>query len=307
MTRSEVLFKSIDFLLHLPQNYKRFPDITVEKDIVYDENYPYIAKGDVYYSKKNADEKFPVILNIHGGGYVAGDKKHRKSISSYYADKGWFVYNINYRLSPSNPFPSANTDCINALNYLVEMEEKYNLDLDRVVVTGDSAGAYLAAYLVSVMTDDELRTSMKFPEIKIKIAGLMGFCGPYDFLLALKSKIPFGFTWDIGKSFLSDELAKDLSNALEYPYIKEASPINYINKDWCPTFLVYAKKDLFCKGQGELLKRMLKELQVPVFSHHSKKLMDNHCYHLDMYKRISKECFVEVEKYLDLIKGGFKK
>lgn len=303
MTRSEILFKSVDYLLHLPQNYKRFPDITIEKDIVYDENYPYIAKGDIYYNKKYAEGKYPVILNIHGGGYVAGDKKHRKSLCSYFADKGWFVFNINYRLSPSNPFPLPNIDCINALNYLLELEEKYNLDLTKVIVTGDSAGAYLASYLVAVMTNEELQTTMNLPEIKVKIAGLLSFCGPYDFLLALESKIPFGLTLDIGKCFLGIDI-KSLANPDDYPYIKETSPINYVNKDWCPSFLAYAQKDIFCKGQGEALEKTLKELGVPVYSHSSKKLMDNHCYHLDMYKSISRECFVEVEKFLDIIKAG---
>ena len=82
MTKSELLFKSIDYLLHIPQNYKRYKKNTVIKDIVYDENYPYIAKGDIYFDKEYEGQAYPVILNIHGGGYVAGDKRHRKSLCS---------------------------------------------------------------------------------------------------------------------------------------------------------------------------------------------------------------------------------
>ncbi|MGB4033267.1 MAG: alpha/beta hydrolase, partial [Christensenellales bacterium] len=252
MTRSEILFKTIDYLMHLPQNYKHFPDITIEKDLVYDEKYPYAAKGDIYYNKKFQDKgKYPVILNIHGGGYVGGDKKHRKSLSSYYADKGWLVFNINYRLSPMYPFPSGNSDCIKALNFLKTLEQKYNLDLDKVVVTGDSAGAYFATYIVAAVHNEELRKKLELPEPEVKVAGLMAFCGLYDVISAIDVKIPFGFGWDVGKCFLGMDLKRDFSNIHEYPHIKEVSSINYVNGDWCPTFVSYAQKDIFCPGQGE--------------------------------------------------------
>lgn len=304
MTKSQVLFKAIDYLFHVPQNYKRFPTVTMEKDIVYDENYPYICKGDIFYDKKYEEQgKYPVIINIHGGGFVGGDKRHRKSISSYYATKGWFVYNINHRLSPLYPFPSGNIDCMKALNFLKELEEKYNLDLNRVIVTGDSSGAYFATYLVAASTNKELRKTISMPDPEVKIAGLISFCGPYDIKVALQSPLPFGLTRDIGQSFFGMTINKDFSNLDEYPYITEISPNNYVNKDWCPAFIAYSEKDILCKGQGEFLKTKLESEGVKVFSHNSVKMLDNHCYHLDMFKSISKECFVEVDKFLDMIKN----
>lgn len=303
MTKSELLFKSIDYLLHIPQNYKRYPDVTVVKDIVYDEKYPYIAKGDIYFDKKFDNGAYPVILNIHGGGYVAGDKRHRKSLCSRFADNGWFVFNINYRLSPASPFPTAVVDCMNALNYLKTLSKEYNIDLDKIVVTGDSSGAYLASYLVAASTKPELRSQLGIPEPGVKIAGLLSFSGPYDIMTALKTKLPFGLIRDIGDCFLGMKLAKDFSNLEEYPLLKEIGITDHVNSDWCPAFLSYAEQDILCKGQGEILEQKLKDAGVAVTSHKSTKPLDNHCYHLDMYKNASKECFEGVWKFLDTIKN----
>lgn len=103
MNRAEVVFKAIDVLFHPFQNCIKIKDTVIEKDISYDDRYPQ-CKADFVYKK--SEEKLPVLVNIHGGGFVMGDKKHRRSISELYADKGWFVININYRLAPKYPFPA---------------------------------------------------------------------------------------------------------------------------------------------------------------------------------------------------------
>lgn len=301
MSRSVTLFKIIDVLCHPGQNYKKYKDITVEKDIPYGGDVRH--KGDIYYSKKYQDEKYPVILHMHGGGFTAGDKKHRKSLSSYYADKGWFVYNINYRLGPVNVFPTPIQDAVSALNFLEELEGKYNLDLSRIIVTGDSAGAYLASYLVCLMTNDDLHVKLGIDNVKLPIAGLLSFCGPYDLPQCMKKPMPLGFTRDIGICLFGFKLTKNMDNYHEYKFINEASPINYVNERWCPSFLAMAGKDIFCAGQGEALADKIKSFNVPVFTFSSTKFSDNHCFHLEFYRKQSKLCFKEVEKFLELIKG----
>ena len=104
MTRSQGLFKAIDYLFHVPQNYKRFPNVSIDRDIVYDENYSYIAKGEPILTKGTPKRQISRYTEYSRRRLVAGDKKHRRSISSYFADKGWFVFNINYRLSPITLF-----------------------------------------------------------------------------------------------------------------------------------------------------------------------------------------------------------
>ncbi len=298
MNRSEFVFAIIDVLFHIPQNYIRYKDIEVEKDIVYSDLDAEACKMDIYY-KKGAKTPMPVIVNIHGGGFVKGDKKHRISVSHMYAERGWFVANINYRLSPKYAFPAAVEDVVNAVNYLTELKERFDLNLDKVVLTGDSAGAYLAAETEAVVTDRALRERLGIPECKVKPAGLALFCGPYDMLAAINAKLPFGLVKNIAESFMGFKLDKDLSNLKDYKYLKDIAPIDYVNSSWPPTVLTMAKKDVFCKGHGELMYQKLQEAGVKVSEHHSTKFLDNHCYHFNYWVKASKEAMAMVYGFLD--------
>ncbi len=297
MNRSEFLFAAIDVLFHPFQNYITKDGIKCVKDISYDDRYDE-CKGDVYF-KEGASTPMPVIINIHGGGFVKGDKKHRKSISHLYADRGWFVWNVNYRLSPKSVFPSIVEDSINALNYLETLKEKYDLNLDKIVLTGDSAGAYAATYVVAALNDKALSDKLGVPEGKFRPAGLVSFCGPYDLLKALDLKLPFGLVRSIGESFLGFKFNKDYSNRVDYPLLNEVSPSAFVNENWCPTVLTMARKDMFCAGQGEILYENLQKAGVPVVEAHSETFMDNHCYHFNFWTKTSKETMKVVYDFLD--------
>jgi acetyl esterase/lipase len=308
MTRSEFLFHVIDKALHHIQNYRRFKNIIKEPEFVYDENNPDDCTAEFFYDTElMKTKKLPVLINIHGGGFVKGDKKHRASVSGVYADKGFFVLNVNYRLSPKSRFPAGVQDCVKALNYLLTVKDKYNIDLDKVVLTGDSAGAYYATMLVAVAHDETLRNAIKCDEVKIKPACLLSCCGVYDLVASITlTKVPFNLVWDMGHCLLDNDtfkLKRDFSNMNEYEHIKDISPINWVNENWCPSFLVMSKQDVFCKGQGELLEQKLKDANVPVDTYKSEKFLDNHCFHLDMYKAISRECFEKIFAFLEKTLG----
>ncbi len=304
MTRSEFLFAFIDVAFHPGQNYRRYKGMVKSEEFVYDENRPEVCTANYYYDPAllESGKKLPVVLNIHGGGFVKGDKKHRNSLCKRYAKHGYFVMNINYALGPKEPFPQMIYDVAKALNYLEKTAEEYNIDLAKVCVTGDSAGAYLATYLVALANNPELVKTLGVDEIKVKPAILVSFCGPYDLVKSVTTvKLPFNLVWDIGRCTMGLDfgLKKDFSNMNEYKYINEICPSNFVNSSWCPSFLVMAEKDIFCSGQGELLTEQLKEAGVEVETFASHSFGDNHCFHMDMYKKISKECFVEVFKFMD--------
>ncbi len=304
MTVSQFLFAGIDVLFHIPQNYRRYPNITKEKDFAYDPSFPKECRAEFYYDPTLLAEKkkLPVVVNIHGGGFVKGDKRHRSSLSKRFASHGYFTMNVNHRLSPQESFPIGIHDIINALNYLKSVEEKYNLDLTKVCITGDSSGGYYATQIVSVANDEEQRKKLNLPEVLVKPALLVSFCGPYDLIAALSmTKLPSGLVWDIGNCLLGSDfgLSKDFSNAEKYSHLKELSPTNFVNSNWCPAFLVMSQKDLFCAGHGEILAEALKEKGVEVKTFSSTKLIDNHCFHMNMFTKVSKDCFRQVFEFMD--------
>ena len=83
MTRSEFLFVLIDKLFDPSQNYRRYKNIVRKKDIVYSDRAPDLdTTAEVYYDPNLVGEGkplLPVFVNIHGGGFVKGDKKYRRN------------------------------------------------------------------------------------------------------------------------------------------------------------------------------------------------------------------------------------
>jgi acetyl esterase len=92
----------------------------------------------------------PVVVYLHGGGWVAGNLKTHRKIAMCFAQQGYLTINVDYRLAPENPFPAGLDDCVAAIKWAALNCELWNGDLSRIAVAGDSAGANLAA--ASMMT-----------------------------------------------------------------------------------------------------------------------------------------------------------
>jgi acetyl esterase/lipase len=86
----------------------------------------------------------PVILYLHGGGYMMGSSDTHKAISYPIAKMcGGRVFSLNYRLAPQHPFPSALVDAILAYKYLIDPPVgalHKPIDPTKIVIAGDSAG-----------------------------------------------------------------------------------------------------------------------------------------------------------------------
>lgn len=92
-----------------------------------------------------ADEKLPIMLYIHGGGWVLFSiDTHDRLMREYAARAGIAVIGIDYSLSPDNKFPVALEECAAALDWIATQADTLNLDANRVLIGGDSAGANLS-------------------------------------------------------------------------------------------------------------------------------------------------------------------
>ncbi len=101
--------------------------------------------ADVYYPKQHAGGLYPVIVNVHGGGWFYGDKELYAPYAQYLAAQGFAVVNFNYRLAPEHKYPAAFADVCALMQYLAENAARLQLDVSRLYMVGDSAGAQLAA------------------------------------------------------------------------------------------------------------------------------------------------------------------
>jgi acetyl esterase/lipase len=94
----------------------------------------------------------PVLVFVHGGGFVAGDKRgdaaFYSNVGHYFARSGFLTVTINYRLAPTNTWPDATSDVQSAVDWVQNNVVNYGGNPGNIVLLGQSAGAsHVAAYL----------------------------------------------------------------------------------------------------------------------------------------------------------------
>lgn len=103
-------------------------------------------KMDIYYRRGTTPQ--PTLVYMHGGFWVAGTKETAIVSLMPWLEMGWNVVNVEYRLGvaadPSTLAPAAVDDCFCALRFIASLPANYNIDKNRLVVTGESAGGHLA-------------------------------------------------------------------------------------------------------------------------------------------------------------------
>jgi acetyl esterase/lipase len=109
-------------------------------------------KLDVY-QPSPAKAATPVVLNIHGGGWVAGAREDDVLQLLPYMQMGFAVVNVEYRLAKTALAPAAVEDTLCALQWVGRNAKRYNFDLSKVVVTGGSAGGHLALATAMIPSD----------------------------------------------------------------------------------------------------------------------------------------------------------
>ncbi|MBW2371516.1 MAG: alpha/beta hydrolase [Deltaproteobacteria bacterium] len=87
----------------------------------------------------------PVLVYLHGGGWVCGSPSTHRKLAHRFAEAGYLVFNVDYRLAPEHPFPTPLDDCIEAIRWAARTAPEYGGDPSRLAVGGDSAGANLSA------------------------------------------------------------------------------------------------------------------------------------------------------------------
>ena len=145
---------------------KRDEGLTAPEEIFRFDNIPYGPDPwwhllDIY-RPRDAEGKIPVIIDVHGGGWVYGDKVLYSHYCMDMARRGFAVVNFNYRLAPRNRFPAGFEDMNDAVRFTLEHGEEYGLDLRNVFLVGDSAGAHMAAMYACMCADPEYAARFPF-------------------------------------------------------------------------------------------------------------------------------------------------
>ncbi|MFE3291210.1 alpha/beta hydrolase fold domain-containing protein [Rhodococcus sp. NPDC059234] len=134
---------------------------------------------DVYHHR-DTPANAPMLLQIHGGGWVVGSKDHQGlPLMVEMAARGWVCAAVNYPLSPRAKWPAHLIAIKRAVGWMRENAARFGGDPDFLAVTGGSAGGHLAAMIA--LTAGDLTLQPGFEEVDTSVAACVPFYGAYDF------------------------------------------------------------------------------------------------------------------------------
>ncbi len=220
-------------------------------------------KLDVY-QPVDVSQPTPVVMVIHGGGWIAGTKEDRVLEMMPYLQMGFAAVNVEYRLAQVSLAPAAVEDCRCALHWLFANAKKYNFDPSRVVLQGGSAGGHLAL-TTGMLTpaagfdrqcyadSDDVWTKNPGTNNDPRVAAIVNWFGITDVLDELHGPNAKGYAviW-FGDQPNADELAKRIS------------PVNYVSSKVPPIITIHGDKDeLVPYSQAVRLHKALEAAKVP--------------------------------------------
>lgn len=260
---------------------KRDEGLEIPKDVEYIRNIRY-GENKKYHTldicwPKGIDEKdrLPVIVSVHGGGYVYGSKEVYQFYAASLARQGFVVINYNYRLAPKYKFPAPLEDLNAVLNWMLKQRKDYPVDVDKVFLVGDSAGAQIASQYGAMYANSEYRAIMgiEVPKITLRALGLC--CGTYDLQKRIRE--------DAGKGVMRDYLGKDPER-----FAEKLDVLEYIDENYPPTYLFSSKGDFLmkeCQPMAEFLKNKGVECEYKIYGNEQ----TGHVFHVDMRNEFSAE------------------
>lgn len=220
------------------------PDnVEVEMDVEYGRADDSPLLLDLARPKKASDKPRPVIVWIHGGGWIYGSKSLR-SVLPLVATEDYVGVAINYRLSRKAIWPACIHDGKAAIRWLRANAKNYNIDPDRIGVFGHSAGAHLAILLSTSGGIDELEGESGSAGQSSRVTCGIGLSGMYDFVAVkdferknhknLKPPAhPKGPEYQLFGGPLDTKIKE----------MTAASPVTYATKDDPPCLLIHGTED----------------------------------------------------------------
>lgn len=187
-------------------------------------------------------KSLPVVAFIHGGGWMAGDRRdmgiHLVNVA---ATRGYAVASIGYRLAPEAHWPEQIYDCKAAIRWLRAHAKDLNLDTNRIAAWGHSAGGHLVALLGVTGDVKELEGSVG-PNLQesSRVTCVLNVAGPSDLTQTL-------IVDHEGKPLPGDDpavvglIGGTMNDRLTET--RQASPINYITPDDAPILIIHGTKD----------------------------------------------------------------
>lgn len=262
-------------------------EVQVHKDIAYGEGF-----YDLYLPPKDK-RKQSIIINIHGGAFVAGDKKDNVIYSTMLASHGYLVLVPNYRLSPSKKYPTQLSDIASAYHHFQKNYALLDELFPKQVLMGDSAGGLMAIQLALVHANKDYAKRLNLQSFLPNLSATVLFCAPFYLEDFLNQE---GISAYIVEKIAQAYLGFDWQN----PIILDTLHLErYLHKDLVPLFITDGSQNSF-KDQAVQFVKTLKRKNLTVESlFFDEKSLSQHEYQMVMNTPEAFESFQKVLGFLE--------
>ena len=238
--------------------------------------------------KDKKNDKKPLFIYIHGGGWISGLMTMRNPYICNWAKKGFFASSVNYSYAPQAVFPTQIKELFTALDYIIDRADEYNIDPMNTVIAGESAGGYFITYIANCLNNPEVlnKLGIEFRNIdKMKIKAVVSHCGCYDIKSMVspdkkQSKFP-----DI-KMMSATFMGMPVKKILEYADTEEGKLISPDFTDkFPPTYFTWCTND-YLRYEAFDLEEKFKKLGVTYRMFKGDGIIGNHAWTIvTMFKK----------------------
>lgn len=242
------------------------PGITWEFDVPYIENGDTAQRLDIYYPEQRTKEPLPLIVHIHGGGWMGGSK-YPCDVRAM-TTQGYVVASVEYRFSQTAKFPAQIQDCQASIRWLRANAQRYNINPEKIGVIGGSAGGHLAA-LVGVTGDKKVFAAIGGNEdLSDAVQCVCDIFGPKNFATVMEQadedkNVRNIFKFNTPSDPYSELIGANLSDKEKTAAV---SPITYVDKNSPPTLILHGTHDALVPfAQSEEFEVAMKKHGSPVW------------------------------------------
>ncbi len=193
----------------------------------------------------------PVLVYLHGGGWVCGSPATHRKLAYRFAEAGYVVFNVDYRMAPEHPFPAPFDDCVHAIEWVAQEAARFGGDPQHLAVGGDSAGGNLTAAAAAALADKPGAP---------RIAATLLIYGIFDFAKMGQDLAEHDPLYEIGKSLLEMMVGSYLGpepRSRELLADPRVSPIRVAAK-LPPSYIVVGTLDTLLEQSEDLAKALEK-------------------------------------------------
>ena len=194
----------------------------------------------IVYPKEAPEGGLPVLLWVCGGGWECCEPQNRLHDLGYFAERGYLVCLMQYRVSNTAPLPAQIRDVKTAIRFIRSNADKFRADPDRIAIMGDSAGGHLAT-LAGLTPDKPEFTGDQWPGASDRVQAVINWYGAVDFYGMMRE---YGLT-DLAQLPGNNCVSKLFDGELDQKgdLIRLANAIDYVSPDAPPFLILHGDKD----------------------------------------------------------------